>query len=511
MTEVRSYKPSATNRIQRAKFNIYGGLLVQAVTIICGLIVPRLLLGAFGSDAYGATASIAQFLSYITLLEGGISGVARAALYKPLADEDWEKVSQIQKEIELFFRLIGGGFIFYTLVIACSFKSISHFTYYDWLSTFILVVVISFSTIAQYFIGISYCILLQATQRGYIDKMIATVGILLNTVCVVVLVYLHCGLITVKLVSAFVFLLQPVAWYWYVKTHFPLVSVKQRDTKVLTQKWHGLGQHLAYFLHNNTDITILTIFTNLSLVAIYAVYNMIVVQIQNLALSFAQGMEPLFGELLAKKEITALHKAFNFYETLLSIVSVTLFSTTALVIVAFIEIYTHGVTDAPYVQPLFAVILICGALVTCLRMPYHNLIIAAGHFKQTQWAAYGEAGLNIVLSILLVWKYGLIGVAFGTLAAVSFRFIYYIFYLARFIFKREIHQTIRRLMVNGLTVVCISLAGYVYIREQTIKSYFTWALFSAVITLMAGSVTFLMNWMFYRKEVKKILKQIRWI
>ena len=504
-----SDRTAQTSRTRRAKWNIYGGLLVQAVTIVCGLIVPRLLLTAFGSDAYGATASIAQFLSYITLLEGGIGGVARAALYKPLADGDWEKVSQIQNEIKHFFRVIGCIFILYTLVIACSFKYISHFTYYDWLSTFILVVVISFSTMAQYFIGISHCILLQASQRGYIDKMIATAGIILNTLCVVVLVYFRCGLITVKLVSALVFLLQPVAWYWYVKTHFPLVKTRAKAGNALSQKWHGLSQHLAYFLHNNTDITILTVFASLPLVAVYAVYNMIVVQIQNLVLSFAQGMEALFGELWAKKELGALHKTFNFYETLLSVVSVILFSTTALVIVAFIRLYTHGVSDAPYIQPLFAVLLVGGALVTCLRTPYHNLIIAAGHFKQTQWAAYGEAAVNIVLSILLVWQYGLIGVAIGTLVAVSFRFVYYIGYLSKDIFRREIRHAVKRILVNVATVACIGVAGYMYLRGQAVESYLKWAFVSAVITLGAGGISLLFNWVFYRNEMKGLLRQVK--
>ncbi len=495
-------------RMHRVKLSIFTSICQQAITILCGLIVPQLLLKTFGSDAYGATASIAQFLSYIVLLEG-ISSVAKAALYKPLADGNWEKVSQIQNEIKHFFRVVGILFIAYTLVIACSFKYISHFAYYDWVSTFILVVVISFSTIAQYFLGISYYIVLQASQRVYVDKIITALGTILNTISIIFLVYLHCGLITVKLVSALVFLLQPLALYWYVKTHFPLVPTKKRDTKSLEQKWVGMGQHFAYFLHNNTDVTILTLFANFALVSVYVVYNMIVYQMQNLVLSFAQGMEALFGELLAKKEWKELHKTFDYYETILSLVSMTVFSTTALVIVAFIRLYTKGVTDAPYIQPLFAVLLVLGALVTCLRTPYHNLIIAAGHFKQTQWAAYGEAVLNIGLSILLVWKYGLIGVAVGTLVAVSFRFIYYIFYLARFIFKREIRHAVKRLTVNGLTVVCIGLAGYAYLRGQAIESYVTWALVSAVITLIAGGITLLLNWLFYKDEMKGLLRQVK--
>ena len=96
----------ADNRHTRAKKNIAVSLGSQIITLICGLIVPGAMIRAFGSEAYGATASITQFLAYITLLEGGIGGVARAAFYKPLARGDMETVSAIVKEIRRFFRVV---------------------------------------------------------------------------------------------------------------------------------------------------------------------------------------------------------------------------------------------------------------------------------------------------------------------------------------------------------------------------------------------------------------------
>ena len=50
----------------RAKRNIAVSLANQLVATLCGIIIPRVMIGAFGSAVYGATTSIAQFLSYIT-------------------------------------------------------------------------------------------------------------------------------------------------------------------------------------------------------------------------------------------------------------------------------------------------------------------------------------------------------------------------------------------------------------------------------------------------------------
>lgn len=214
--DLRGYICQIADR-KKAKLNIATSLLGQFVTLVCGLIVPGLMIRSFGSEVYGATASIAQFLSYITLLEGGIGGVARAALYKPLADNNIRAISRVQSEIQRFFRAVGYIFTAYVLIIACSFKYISHMDALDWTTTFLLVLVISISTFGQYFIGISNSVLLQAAQKTYITQILNSLTVILNTVSIIILVKLGCSIITVKLVSSCIFVLRPVALWLYVK------------------------------------------------------------------------------------------------------------------------------------------------------------------------------------------------------------------------------------------------------------------------------------------------------
>ena len=112
------------SRTRRAKWNIASSLMAQAVSAACGLIVPQLMIRTFGSELFGATASIANFLAYISLIEGGIAGVARAALYKPLADGDIKAVSGVYHEITRFFRTIGIVFVIYSVCLASCYRSI---------------------------------------------------------------------------------------------------------------------------------------------------------------------------------------------------------------------------------------------------------------------------------------------------------------------------------------------------------------------------------------------------
>lgn len=495
------------NRTARAKKNIVVSLGCQITTLFCGFIVPRLLIGAFGSETYGITTSITQFLAYITLLEGGIGGVARAALYDPLARNDREAIGDVVSEIHRFFRVIAYVFVAYALILACSFHRISRVTCMDWMTTFLLVIVISVSSFGQYYIGISNTVLLQAAQKSYITNAVSIAATVVNTILVVVLVYAGCGIITVKLVSSCIFFLRPVAQWLYVRYNFQIRHTSAARKKVLSQKWEGLGQHIAFFLHSNTDVVVLTCLADLSSVAVYSVYNMVVSHIQNLAVSCVSGMEAMFGDMLAKKEYDQLHKTFGYYETLISVVAMILFSVTAVMLLPFVRIYTAGITDADYIAPVFSILLVLSGVLYCLRMPYHSLVIAAGHFRQTRTAAYAEVVINVVFSVLLVRKYHLIGVAAATVAATAFRFGYYVFYLSRNIFQRRLRLFAKRAAINMILFGVMTAAGCTLVSLAPITGYVEWAFYAAVTAVLAAALTLGVNMIFYRTEFSAVLQK----
>lgn len=497
----------SSKREKYVKYNVSTSLAYQVVMMISGIIVPKLLISSFGSEVYGATTSIAQFLGYIALLEGGIGGVARAALYKPIAENDIQAISAVVAEIKHFFKIIGFVFIAYVLVLAFGFKSISQLEVLDQSATFFLVIAISISTFAQYFIGVSYAVFLQASQKTFITQIIRIGTTIINVISIVILVNIGCNVIIVKLISGCVFALGPVLQWLYVKKNYSLVKV-DRQKDALKNKWTGIGQHIAYFLHNHTDVVVLTLFSDLLAVAVYSVYNMVISAIQSIVSSFSTGMEALFGDMYAKKEYDLLQKTFSEYETLISCLTISLFSTTIVLITPFISIYTKEITDTDYIQPLFGIILSLASIFFSMRTPYHSIIIAAGHFKQTRWAAYGEAIINITLSILLVRSFGLVGVAVGTVCAVAFRFTFYAFYLSNNILHRSIGLWFKRLGVNAGLILCIILVGNVVISKIRMNNYLYWVTAGAVVTCIAIIITFAGNYCFYREDTKKVIGRI---
>ena len=498
----------ADQRLKKAKLNIIFSLASQAVAAVCGLIVPKIMIGTYGSEAYGATTSIAQFLGYISLLEAGVGGVARSAFYKPLADNDQHKISIVLYELKRFFRIIGIIFAVYVCILACAYKGIAHVECFDSITTAMLVVAISISTFMQYFFGISNMVLLQAAQKAYITKILSMSTLVLNTIATLILVNLGCSIVTVKFVSSLVFCIRPIVLYYFVRKDFKIEKNTQRDTSVLEQKWNGLGQHLAYFLHSNTDVAVLTLLDKLTTVSVYSVYHMVVTEIQNLVGSFSAGMEAVFGDMLAKKENDLLQRTFSYYETLISTIAIVLFSTTAIMVIPFVRLYTERIADVNYIYPQFAVLLVVASLLYCLRMPYHSMVIAAGHFKQTQLAAYGEAIINIMVSILLVMRFRLIGVAIGTVSAVLFRFIYYAIYLWKNIVHRNINLFIKREVVNSIAFVIIVFCGQAVISTALINNYFQWIIYACIVVAIALFVQIMMILTFYRNDISPIINKL---
>lgn len=498
----------ALTRTKKAKLNVVVSLAAQLLTIICGLIVPKLIISTYGSTANGVVTSIAGFLAFITLLEGGVGGVARAALYKPLAENDAHGIGAVVWEVRRFFRVIGCVFAVYTVVLGLTYKYFAHVKIFDALTVFLLVAVISIATFAQYFIGISYSVLLQAAQKTYITTAVNMAATILNAAAVIIIIRLGGSLLTVKFVGGLIFAVKPFALWLYCRKSFAMEKPEKGGETKLEQKWSGLGQHLAFFLHTNTDVAVLTLLKSVESVSVYGVYNNIVSHIQSLTASFSTGMEALFGDMLAKGEKSKLDSAFSMYETLISFISISLYSVTSSAIIPFIKVYIGSVKDVDYIEPVFARILVCASLVYCLRLPYHAAVIAAGRFRETRWSAYGEAALNVAVSVALVIRFGLVGVAAGTLAAMLFRLIYYVFYLSRHVLDRPVKLFVKRLLVNAAAFAVTAFIGRLIFEALPADNYVLWAIASALTGAASVAVTCALTLMFYRADVKPALGKL---
>lgn len=482
-------------------------ILYQLVAVICGFILPRLFLQYYGSEVNGLISSITQFLGVVALMELGIGAVVQSVLYKPLALSNNEEVSRIIKSAQQFFNKIAMVFILYLLILIIVYPRLND--NFSWEYTASLIVILAISLIAQYFFGMTYQLLLTADQKAYIPKILSIITLVLNTFFSVVLIINGASIHIVKLVAAIVLLLRPISLNLYANHHYKINKNIKILEEPIKQKWNGIAQHVASFVLCNTDIIVLTLFSTLTSVSIYAVYNLVVIGIKQIIMALITGVQALFGNMLANKEYDALKKRFLQFEWMMHTIITLLFSCIAILIVPFVQVYTKGIIDANYYQPLFGWLLTFATAAYCLRLPYNIMVLSAGHYKQTQASAIIEMSINLVLSILLVSKFGLIGVAIGTLVAMTYRTIYLAYYLSNNIIEYKFLVFSKHIVVD-LIIFCIVFIIITNINiDLTNVSYLSWFVLALKVFFITFSIVTIVNIIFYKTNVIDILNIFR--
>ena len=415
------------------KKNLVTALFFQCITMLSGLILPRIIISTFGSEINGLLSSITQFLSFISLLEGGLGAVVLAELYKPIEENNNEKINSILNSCQTFFTNLSVIFMIYTVVLGVVYGWMFR-EKYSFCFVCSLVFILSFTTLAQYLFSITYKLLLQAQKKIYIVNTVSAITVIVNLFLSIILIYIFPKIHAIKLGSAVVFLLQPLIFkYCIEKKYRKEIWKNEKSVYKMKKRWDGFAQNLAHFVNLNTDIAVITIFLSLIDVSVYTVYMLPITALRLIISSLTNSYQSALGKYYAQGEQKELKSNFEKFNNFNIIISIALFSTCVLLINPFVQLYTQGINDADYFQPVFAVIIVLANMFFCLREPYRYLILAAGKFKETNFGAILEAIINIVVSIVLIKKYKLIGIAFGTLLAIIYRFISFIIF-----FKNDI-------------------------------------------------------------------------
>lgn len=492
-------------RAKRLKKNTISSLSFRILSIVIGLILPRIYLLYYGSEINGMVNSITQFLVFISMFELGVGAVVESALYKPLAEKDLYTVSCIVKSAKKFYTTIARILVVYVITLMFilprlkSFPT-SHFT------TIFLIFAISISSFANYYFGLVNFILLNADQKGYIQYNVQIVTLILNAGISIALITHGVDISIVKILSSCVFLIRPIYLLFYVRKNYVIDADVIYEKEPLSQKWNGVAQHVANIVLENTDVIVLTLFSSLSNVSIYSIYHLIVSSIERIFSALTSGVVALWGELWAKDEKNKLTKQFELTEWAIHNLVIFLYGCSFVLMPSFVRQYTIGITDADYSQPIFSMLLCLAYLVRCLERPYTTLMFAANKFRETQLCYFITAFINVFISIVVVKGYGLIGVAIGTLVALAYQLIWMIW----FAYKELLHIDLRQLLkIWCMDIIsfflCTWFSAHVSIE---VNSYISWISFALIIAVIWIFVLVGLNWIMFRRNINIIIKRI---
>lgn len=498
-------------RSKKALINIIANLLLQVTVAISGLLLPRFFIIAYGSTMNGMIVSVTQFISYLALVEAGVSAASIVGLYKPLADNDINEINRILSATKRFYYRSGLAYVALLVILVVVYPMLVQNQIDESITRFMIIILATSNLVDYLFLG-KYKVLLMANQRGYVMMLAQTLGTILNTVITIVLILEGCNVLLVKLVATIVYILRFVLIYIYVRKHYKFISFKEEPNyAAINQRWAALLHQITGVIVNNTSVVVMTIFLGakaLIEVSVYGVYNMVAHALSLLVGSFNTGLQSGFGELLSKGDRQALDKAYSNYEFLTYIVVFWAYTCMAILIMPFIELYTRDFTDAVYVRTEIAIMFVLVGIAQNIRIPSITLICAAGHYKETRWRAILETIIIISVSLLLVKPYGMLGVLIGSFCSFLYRGIDIVYYNTTRIMLGSWKRTLKRIVRNLIVLALLTLAGKP-IMTMAMTGYVQWFMWAAITAVVVVVVFTAVNLLIEPQEFKMLMSRLR--
>lgn len=496
------------NNIRKYLLCTVSGLVYQLTATVCGLILPRVLIQGYGSEINGLVSSVQQFLGFIVLTEGGVGASVQASLYMPLIKGDYNTINQIQCAAHRFFGKFAFFILLYTLVlmVVYPFFAVSGVGH---IYTAGLIFILSLDSLITYFIGIFYQILLRADQRQYINNFASIVTVLVKTFVGVRIVKGGFGIIFLEFALVFFSVLRTFVLVLYTRQNYDVGRKATGSGEAIKQKWNAMAQHISAFIEDNIDIMVLTLCSSLENVSVYSVYYMVKKAVSCIIVSFTGGYVPLWGNIYARGDRRELNDNFSFFQWLTYMVVTILFTDMGILVVSFVQLYTKDIHDAVYVNVGFAIVFTMAYAVLSIQGVYKGIVLAAGKFKETQMGDIIETMLNIVCSVILVFRYGIVGVALGTLIASLYKIVYLIWFLSKNIICQSPLVSLKCAAVNALGALAVSLI--VCTMRFSVENFIEWGIYALLVFVLSCLLCVGINFVFYKPYIFTIVKRIKTI
>lgn len=467
--------------------NVVTNIIVQIVLAVSALIIPRYILTVYGSEMNGLVASVSQFIAYAALVEMGIGDATVIALYRPIAEGDKENIKLIISGSERLYRRSGYMYMSILLLIAVFYPLLIG-QQFGYCFIFELVLCIGLVNTIDYFIWGKYKPLLIADQKYYVLNIARTIATIILTLGSIILLYRGNSILWLKSFAVITHLGEALSVCLYVHKKYGTVKCHVKDATNIAYRWNALIHQICAIIVYNTDLVILTVFLpkhTLSEISVYTVYNMVFGLLTNLISSLVKGLNASFGDLAVKGEDKKLFQLFETYELFYFMVVFVIDVSFAVLIVPFVACYTNGIYDAKYVRYEIGILMTLCGLLAQIKDISGSVNLAMGRLKETQKYAVWEAVSNIVLSLLLVRKYGIVGVLIGTLVS----HILMTGGLMRYVSKKLVigtgQQTVKRIIRNlAISIILVVLELFMISNKG---QWYEW-LWQGCVTIIINSI-----------------------
>lgn len=404
-------------RLKKTIFNAFsnsGILLVRSVLLF---VVRIIFVKTLGKSLLGVDSLFSNLLIVLSIFDLGITTAINYSLYKPLVNKDYKKVSALMAFYKKLYFTLGISVLliglcvlpFINLIVTENVKHI-HFIYLLYLGT----------TTSSYFISYKDC-LLYADQRNYEVTSIVGLSYILIYVLRIIFLLVLPNFIVYVLIQFIGLIIQRILINRYITKKYYMVdfnsneNLSKEETKEIKKSTKSMFLYkVGGYLVTGSDSLVISANPNLgvSTVGIYVNYISITSMLDSIIYRGLSGMTASFGDLSVSSKKEVQENVYNIASMFNFIIYGVFTIGFWFLLTPFIKMFFGS--DFELSKSVLFIICVNFYLIGILK-PLDIIKDATGLFNNDKYATLIQTAINLVTSILLSIKFGLIGVVLGTL------------------------------------------------------------------------------------------------
>lgn len=404
------------NSIRNISVSLFGYFFNTLLTFVCRIVFVRCL----SQDYLGLNGLFSNILSILSLSELGISTAIGYALYKPIVDNDQEKIASIMKFFGQAYRLIGTFIVISGLGLIPFLDILITETPDIAINIPLLYIVFLFNTVIGYFVGYEG-ILLSASQQNYAVLSINYALLFVQSIIQIVVLQITHNYLFYLIVHSVTLIVSNVLVAKKTKREYPCVGQKdisplsKEETTALRKNVYALMViKISGTLVNNTDNIAITYFGGLVTTGIASNYQLFISILTSILAQIFSGLSASIGNLNAQADGRVKYSFFkvvnlsNFWLFGWGTIGI-IFVSSDLVRLFYGEKYVLGF-EIP-------IILAINFYMVGMQNAVWTYKTTLGLFRQGKYLLLLTAALNLIGDVFWGRRYGLFGIFMATAIA----------------------------------------------------------------------------------------------
>ena len=435
---------AAESRTAKSLKNSAVALGFYFVNLVLQFFSRKIFLDHLGAEVLGLNTTATNLLQFLNLAELGIGTAIACTLYKPLFDRDTAAINEIVSLQGWMYRRIAWVVIAGAVVLMCFFPWIFRKMplplWYAYASFGALLV----SALLSYFVNYKQ-IVLSADQKEYKIQYSYKASMLVKTLCQIVAIkYLDNGYVWWLALEVGFAVVASAALNTVIRRTYPYLRTDLSAGKTLSRKYPDVITKIKQlFFHKiggfalmQTSPIIIYAYASLTLVALYGNYMLIILGISSLMGAVFNSMNAGVGNLVAEGNKERIMSVFEELFSVRFLLRCTVCFGVYMLTPAFITLW---IGPEYVLDNLTLGLMVATLYISLARSTVDAYINAYGLFSDI-WAPVVEASINIGMSVLLGWFFGLHGILAGVLLSLL---IVVFCWKPYFLFRRGLKEKLR--------------------------------------------------------------------